>query len=450
FILVQAILALTILTALGAGGNASDTGGFFWWILTVALFIGTPLRGFNALSSEDRLKTMDIILLTRLTAWRITFGKWAALVSQSALFVASVLPYVVLRYFLGGVNVLVEVAWVVIILFISAILTAITVGFSAHKFFLIRGTVAIGVIILGFTAAGSLYGLFFETNDLPFSLSSTGWLAYLGSAMVGLFAIYYVLDMGATFIAPAAENHATRKRLSSLAVISLLLISVFFGADPEVIFTVAAIIGGVVCFDALTETPNLLPSIFAPFVRKGVLVSLTGRFLYPGWHSAVWFTTIIAGALALYAHQFGYYSDREFAHTLIAVINMFVFPLAIIQLFFRKAPQVFAMYVLIQCITALFSLLIFIIAETIGGSLGPNAYWIGCFLPLLLLIGGLEYSSLLTPFSIVASSMLFLSVAVLITRSIPILRRTSEIEREIAARLNTADAKPQSQPPSEP
>lgn len=449
FIIVQAVLALTILTALGARGNAEDTGGFFWWILTISLFVLMPLRGFNALSSEDRLKTMDLILLTRLTAWRITFGKWAALVSQSALFVASVLPYVVLRYFLGGVNVLVEVAWVAIVFFISAILTAITVGFSAHKFFLIRGVVAIGVLFLGFFAAGVLYDQFFEENTLPFAYSSSAWLAYLGSAVIGIFAMYYVLDMGATFIAPAAENHATRKRVSSLVVIALLISSAAVGADVDLIFVVTTIIAGVVCFDALTETPNLLPSIFAPFVRRGSMAVIAGRALYPGWHSAVWFTAIIGGALAGYAYVYNFFADPEFAHAFVSVTAMFIFPLAIIQLFFRKAPQVFAMYILVQCITALFALLVSIIAGVMGSAEGTIAYWIGSFLPLVLLIGGLDRPHLLEPFFVMSMVILALSLIVLLVRSFPIFRRTSKLEREIAGRLDTA-SNPQPEPSSEP
>ena len=109
FILLQALMVLSLLAGLADPGSWAASG-FFWFFVVVILLVIQPLRGINALSSEYLLNTMDLIQLTKLDAWRITFGKWTALNAQTLLFVTGVLPYLVMRYFLGNVNFVIDLA----------------------------------------------------------------------------------------------------------------------------------------------------------------------------------------------------------------------------------------------------------------------------------------------------------------------------------------------------
>ncbi|GAH00794.1 unnamed protein product, partial [marine sediment metagenome] len=77
FILLQAFMVLCILIGAASPGS-NDSSGAFWTFVVISLLIVQPLRGFNALSSEYQLNTMDLIQLTRLDTWRITLGKWIA------------------------------------------------------------------------------------------------------------------------------------------------------------------------------------------------------------------------------------------------------------------------------------------------------------------------------------------------------------------------------------
>jgi hypothetical protein len=449
FITVQAVLALTLFASIGFGGEAS--GSVMWWILVLALLVVMPLRGFNALANEERLKTMDLILLTRLTAFRITTGKWAALVSQSALFVAAVLPYIVLRYFLGGVNIIDELVWVAVLFLVSCVFTAFTVGFSAHRLFLIRGGVALAVLFFGFSAGQWLFmATVFGSGWSPGGPGDT-WAVYAYLLLVGAFACYYALDMGATFIAPAAENHSSRKRLVAGAVVLLLVAAAvvadatgWSGAGTFTPYLTACVIAAVAAFDALSEQPVLIRSIFAPFVRFGLAGRLAGRFLYPGWHTGTWFALTLAGLLGAAGFWRGWLElpdqglayERFSGHVFVSLVALFLVPPAAIQLLFRRSTHFFGLSVLVQCVLSLYALLVVIIAQL--PRVPTEIYYVGCFVPLVLIIGPNADSVLLEPFFVCALVLVGLSVLVLVVRGSPVFAKTRRLEA--ALRAGHADA----------
>jgi hypothetical protein len=443
FITVQAVLALTLFASVGYGGEAS--GAVMWWILVIVLLVVMPLRGFNALANEERLKTMDLILLTRLTSLRITAGKWAALVSQSALFVAAVLPYIVLRYFLGGVNIIYEIVTVAGLFLISCVFTAFTVGFSAHRLFLIRGGVALGVLFCAFMVGQWLFFALTFGGWMGFDLDfEDAWAGYAYLLLVGSFACYYALDMGATFIAPAAENHSSRKRLVAGAVVVVLVIAAVVAeekgwAGGTVAFYTACVIAALASFDALSEQPVLIRSIFAPFVRFGLAGRLAGRFLYPGWHTGTWFTLALAGVVGAAGFWTGWFElpDESMAyepvsgHNFVALVALFLLPAAVIQLFFRRSTHFFGLSVLVQCVLSLYALLLAVIV--VLPDVPDTVYIAGCFVPLVLIIGpNVEYA-LIDPFFVCALVLVGVSVLVLAARGFPVFVRTGQLEAAVRA-----------------
>ena len=94
-----------------------------------------PLRAAGALHDELRGNTIDTLILTKLTGWRITLGKWVAVVAQQLLATVTVLPYLIVRYFAGGINIPMEVAWLGIFLLAGMGSAALLTGFSWIKYF---------------------------------------------------------------------------------------------------------------------------------------------------------------------------------------------------------------------------------------------------------------------------------------------------------------------------
>ena len=102
FTLLQAVLALIMLFSLQ---GVTETGSFYFWIMAAVLIAGVmPLSGFGALTDEIQDGTLDLLMVTKLTATKIAIGKWCALVAQTLLMCITILPYVVMRYFAGEVD----------------------------------------------------------------------------------------------------------------------------------------------------------------------------------------------------------------------------------------------------------------------------------------------------------------------------------------------------------
>ena len=158
FLALQGLLTFVLLIAMGASSSA-DGGGvvssviFFFYSL--AVLVVQPLRGIGTLHNEIRGSTIDLMVLTRMGTWRIVLGKWVAIVSQSALLLAAIVPYLILRYFFGRMELFAELLLMGLVFLGSAVFTAVTVGLSALPSILVRGLLPlfIAVYLGGLTIA---------------------------------------------------------------------------------------------------------------------------------------------------------------------------------------------------------------------------------------------------------------------------------------------------------
>ncbi len=284
FIALQAVLVM-LLAVSASAGNSTGSTVLFWGLLAFILVFIVPLRGFNALAGEAKAHTLDMLALTRLTAWRIAVGKWAALVLQGLLIAVSVMPYVVLRYYGGGVNVFDELRLLALLLLLSTLVCALAVCFSALPSVILRTLL---VLATWWFAGAACIFVSFKTFDRFYGSSEEmfGWVFFAFALPLWAYLTYFVLDLGATCIAPVAANHATRKRLISLGVIGLGMVVHAFAPDrdaQEAALVLACCVLGVMALDCLTEAPTEAPSVYVPFVRRGALGRLAAWFFAPGW-----------------------------------------------------------------------------------------------------------------------------------------------------------------------
>lgn len=351
FILLQALMVLSLLAGLADPGSWAASG-FFWFFVVVILLVVQPLRGINALSSEYLLNTMDLIQLTRLDAWRITLGKWTALNAQTLLFVTGVLPYLVMRYFLGNVNFVVDLAGLFFLTLGSALASAITVGFSAFRHFLLRGILVI-VFGIGFVILyAALQALIFRPGIGGANFPTLGLVT-----VALIYGCFFFLSFGASRIAPLSENHSTRKRLVALLLALASLGFLWFGIE-EAVLAVVALILGFACIDALTEPLPVYAKVLEPF-RKNSLLHFSSLVLSPGWMGGLGFF-FLCFCLAMLLAQFVFDpvfgrsmadSPVEFVTGMVSIANLILFPLIFIHLFFPKHASgsfTFGIYIFIQ------------------------------------------------------------------------------------------------------
>jgi ABC-type transport system involved in multi-copper enzyme maturation permease subunit len=310
FVGVHIALLFMLLIAISAGGRGqSGIGYFFWWITAMVLVLLQPIRAGSALQDEITGQTMDLLQLSSLSAWRITFGKWASMVAQGGLVAISVLPYVVLRYFVGGVDIVRELLFLLALWLLSALWTALLIGLSGIEIKLLRMLLRIGsaVWLLSVLAAGIM--AFLEPSARIFIRVSGPLNGFVLAAAVPLFIAWWVrycLALGATMISPPAENLSTRKRLWAVVWLAALiggsLISGHVGSDLGWLGQLSLLLIGL---DALSEPIFDNQASSQQFARHGVMGRFFGHFFAPGWATGLLFYLLLSavwiGFLALHS-----------------------------------------------------------------------------------------------------------------------------------------------------
>ena len=374
FILLQAVMILSLMAGLSDPGS-SDSDGFFWFFIVVTLLFVQPLRGFNALSSEYLLNTMDLLQLTRLNGWRITVGKWTALNAQTLLFLTGVLPYLVMRYFLGNVNFVMDLAALAMLGLGSALASAITIGCSVFRSFLLRGLILIACGV-GFI---SLF-LGFQLNLFRTGMTGSEMWMFALVALSILYGCFFFLSFGASRIAALSENHATRKRLVALGFSLFTLAFIWAGIDVEAIIFVSGIILGLASIDAITEPIPIYSRVLEPF-RRNFLTRFVAGFFAPGWISGLGFFFLSAAIWGFALHLDDFFNSSSSLPTTyvsidigpwilyLSMLNLLLFPLIIIHLFFGKSNSgnfTFAIYAFVQCVLLVAMVMIMALASAMS------------------------------------------------------------------------------------
>lgn len=168
FILFQVVgLLATLLEVSFKSFFDAPAGGIpFSALLQVAFAFGfgliLPLTQFAALQSEIGVgRNVELLLASTLTRWQIVWGKFLVAGSLSGLLLISLLPYLLLRYFLGGVELMAIGGLVASTYLGNLVMNAIVIGASGYRNPV--GRVAVIVyfyLIYLFTMLGGMNSLF--------------------------------------------------------------------------------------------------------------------------------------------------------------------------------------------------------------------------------------------------------------------------------------------------
>jgi ABC-type transport system involved in multi-copper enzyme maturation permease subunit len=375
FLAIQFFLAATLLST-SLSNNAENAGTMISTVIFVvfsaAALVIQPLRGTTALSSEIKGNTIDMMVLTRLSSWRIVTGKWVALVSQTALLLTTIIPYLILRYFFGGMDLVQELVAIVLVFVASMALTAVTVGLSGCNSVIIRALVPIlglpmlvGSIVINLAMAavrGAMFsgGFGIGTNETLIAIGTiTGISLYVGASM---------LSLGASLIAPPAENHARTRRIVALVLLLACIPLGRFGTiDDELLALIIGSIAVPAILIALTDNAPLVSTVCEPFVRRRC--RFLGWFLYPTRASGILAALVLCGTalIALVSSDAfrglsGFTIDDD-AIGLLASAGSLLFPAAWLALFGCKQRQLLTPYLLTLVLSILVSTFFAIIAD---------------------------------------------------------------------------------------
>jgi hypothetical protein len=298
FLLLQIALVLSLFFAvLGQSVNPALDGsrridGIFWTILILGLGLAMPLRGLSAVAAERTGNNLDLVRLTKLSATRIVVGKWLANVAQMLLVAVAVLPYMTVRYFFGGVNIVADLERLGWLLVVAAVVAALAVYYSTRPQ---RERIGM-LVLLAFVGFGAL-------GNLAMTVAGGGVMGFGGGwLLVAIAALYAALflEAAAASIAPAAENHAFAKRLLALGCAATVAGVGLWGGRPT-FWLVAVLLGLPVLFTAmgaLCERPVRMRRMHAAFARGGLAGRLAAAVLTPGWATGIVFVGLAVGLTA--------------------------------------------------------------------------------------------------------------------------------------------------------
>ncbi len=391
FLALHTVLLLLIVAALLSAASPHTTydqafvTGFFWTLIGIPLLLVLPGAGFGAIKKELDAKTLELIFLTRMTTLKIVFGKWAALIIQGLLFVAAILPYMILRYFLGGVNLVDELQILLFLLLGSFCLTAAAVGLSSivSKAFRIGIIIAVLFVLLQglFTSMAVFYG---GPGSFMTIGTTDGWGWFFLFFTVPLI-IYLMLEFGAGRIAPPAENHALRKRLAGLVLLAGGVL-VFFATGGTWWAPIAVAIPLLlVCVDAVNENLRPYGILFRSRRARGKRSAAPIRFLAPGWAGGVMFAALVT-AIYIALLQFDPAAGSTHYAVLLGISGAVLFPVALIRLVTPHGERGFLYFLLFQVVMIGTGVCAMVFAETAYVDLSGLFQWLP--IPLLMLMMG--------------------------------------------------------------
>ena len=394
FYLTQVLMILSVGFHVAAAGNESGfsgqlTGfldGLFWFLIAVPLLFVMPARGFGALHGEIKANTLELVFLTRLSAWRITAGKYIAILVQTLLLICAILPYVVLRYFLGGVDLLEDIQKVFFLFAASAVLTAVTVAMSPYESKLLR-VLFVVVLIFAVQVFASFLLAWLAVGRIVGSTSGGIWSSLVITGILVPAFVYLALEIAASKIAPPAENHALRKRAICLIVIFISIALAFLGSGWEWTFWLALAFCAPVVVDSLAEPIHPVRMVYQQFFQWGKLGRLAGVFLTPGWPSGAWFSLLAGTLAAVGSLLLGNLPDLPFALGLVSYFGALVFPAAIVRAIAPKNPHFLGFYFGLQFLFAALTVMVGIMSAIANQ---PFSSWLACSPSCVFLLNATE------------------------------------------------------------
>ena len=267
--------------------------GFFWSVFGFAAAVILPVRAAGSMTAERVGNTLDLLRLTHLSSTQIVVGKWLAVMAQVLLIAAAVLPYLVLQYFFGGLDIVADLFSFMVVLLVAAVITAGSLA-AAGQSPLTRGLIT----AFFFFAVPNFLGLF---GSVLGTAVLSPWSALPAIVAVAALLTAVMLVYAAAAIAPPAENHAARVRVLALVATGLALVAgAWFGPiSASFVIAVTVLLVAGIAIAELTSDPVELASIHAPFARLGPFGRLVAMVLTPGWATAICFTLLAAPFLGL-------------------------------------------------------------------------------------------------------------------------------------------------------
>lgn len=272
----------------------------FWSFMVITLIICIPFRALSSVREELASRNSELLLLTRQTSGRIILGKWTSFMAQALLMVFIALPFALIRYYYGQVDLVQDVTFVVYLYLACGVLTALYLWISALPA-LLRVMFIAGLFFTG----SSLLSLIFAMKGIHIMPFHDGFWPGLVRVAVILtdcaLVVSTMLILARRWFAPAAENTAEPLRKILLGFYAVTLAILYAMGDSSspvretmVTHTVVLIFYSIFLMVVELATPTMLLPVHVERLRRKKLFHISKFIFLPGMPGSVFFTMLMA------------------------------------------------------------------------------------------------------------------------------------------------------------
>lgn len=225
--------------------------GVFWLVAGVVCLLLMPLGGLALMGQELDEGNHELLLMTPLSRWKVVRGKFFALWGLCLLTASTLLPYLIVRYLIGGIDVWRNVIMALTVVLFSAMMSAGAIGASSFKkislriltLLLFMGSMLISLYIVETGAAlqTKRAGVVFNLNGLSVAFCYIILGLALARSRIRLVVHHYEVKpswmiFGTLLLTPVVVLMATPMTLGwagGLALIGMGLVGWFADRSPK-------------------------------------------------------------------------------------------------------------------------------------------------------------------------------------------------------------------------
>ncbi len=159
-VLAVALLAVEALSATRPGAGGREWGEVLFWGLIYGIAgVALPARGLGSVSEEMDSGASQLIAVAGVSRWRMVVGKWLTQMVLAALLVGSLLPYAIVRYFFGGVELGPTAVRALGAVGVTCSMSALCLGASGYSRYALRAVIVLIALAYTGIALGTWLGI---------------------------------------------------------------------------------------------------------------------------------------------------------------------------------------------------------------------------------------------------------------------------------------------------
>jgi hypothetical protein len=200
----------------------------FWKMASLMLLVVIPLGGIGALQKESAGGNVELLLMTGQSRWKIVGGQWLVMFAQGSFILLTMVPYLLVRYFMiGGIDLLMVGTVVFCLLCLHGIANAFAIALSGYAnllkrillgFFLFWAAVITVMAIIG-SAGAMMSGMGSYEFGVGAALAITG-----GTLTAMIYLVVLFLQIGRARIRLFERSYEVSQ---SVGIVIMVIVSPF-------------------------------------------------------------------------------------------------------------------------------------------------------------------------------------------------------------------------------